>query len=304
MTDLRGDVRIFAISLGAALAAAALTLPARAEEKSAEHAACNRAEFKLIVDVGHTLDSPGAYSARGATEYGFNFFLARQMERQLLAAGFTKTVVMITEGKSRPSLAARIARANRLGGNLLISIHHDSVPQKFKEDWTYDGKEFEYSDRFRGHSIFVSRDSYDLRGSMLFGKLLGRELGERGLKYTPHYTEKFMGPRQRPLLDALTGVYSYDKLLVLKQTHMPAVLLEAGNIVNREEEIELLSEERQVTTSIAVAHAVEAFCIAQQGPKQPQIARAMARMRHVGKAILKRKSAKSATLDASALKRR
>ena len=304
MTDLRGDVRLFAIGLGAALAAACVTLPARAEEKLAEHATCNRAEFRPIIDIGHTLESPGADSARGSTEYGFNFFLARQIERKLRAAGFSKTVVMITEGKARPSLAARIARANRIGGDLLLSIHHDSVPQKFKEDWKYEGREFEYSDRFRGHSIFVSRESHDLRGSMLFGKLLGKELAQRGMKYTPHYTEKFMGPRQRPLLDALTGVYSYDKLLVLKMTHMPAVLLEAGNIVNRDEELDLLSEERQLKTSAAVTDAIDAFCIAQQGPKQTPVAQAIARLRHVGKSILRRKSSKSATLDVSAIKRR
>jgi N-acetylmuramoyl-L-alanine amidase len=298
MIDIR-DLRRLACGLCCSVA---LITSAHAEDAAParDKPACNRTDFRVILDVGHTLDSPGAYSARGATEYGFNFFLTRQIEHQLRQAGFARTVVMITGGKARPSLAARIAHANRLGGQLLISIHHDSVPQQFKRDWEYEGREFEYSDRFRGHSIFVSRESHDLRGSMLFGKLLGQELKARGMAYTPHYTEKFMGRRQRPLLDALSGVYSYDKLLVLKHTHMPAVLLEAGNIVNREEELELLSEERQVKTSAAVVQAVDEFCAARLAPA-PQYVASRTSLRSVAKKLSHRRFA---IKEASALKRR
>ena len=48
-----------------------------------------------------------------------------------------------------------------------------------------------------------------------------------------------MGHRRRELLDADAGVYRYDQLIVLRMTRMPAVLLEAGSIVNRQEELEL-----------------------------------------------------------------
>jgi N-acetylmuramoyl-L-alanine amidase len=296
------DIRDFGRLAFGLCCSVTLLAPAHAEEAASARPkpACNRADFRVILDVGHTIDSPGAYSARGATEYGFNFFLTRQIEHQLRKAGFAKTVVMITPGKARPSLAMRIAHANRLGGQLLLSIHHDSVPQQFKRDWEYEGREFEYSDRFHGHSIFVSRDSHDLRGSMLFGKLLGQELKARGMTYTPHYTERFMGRRQRPLLDALSGVYSYDKLLVLRQTHMPAVLLEAGNIVNREEELELLSEERQVKTSTAVVQAVDEFCAAKLAPA-PQYIASRTSLRSVAKRLSHRRFA---IKEASALKRR
>lgn len=302
MTDLQ-DVRRFAATVCATLALAAAAQLAQAEDTkpatAPDRATCDRGAFKILLDVGHTSESPGAFSARGASEYGFNFVLTRQIERQLRAAGFAKTQVLITEGKARPSLALRIARANKLGGQLLVSIHHDSVPQKFKDTWTYEGRKFEFSDRFKGHSIFVSQDNHDLRGSLLFGKLLGQELKARGMAYTPHYKEKFMGNRQRPLLDALTGVYSYDKLLVLKHTSMPAVLLEAGNIVNREEEMELQSEERQLATAAAVTQAVDAFCAART--TQPQVVVQRDRLHHTGKPTARRRSA---TLEASALKRR
>jgi N-acetylmuramoyl-L-alanine amidase len=69
-----------------------------------------------------------------------------------------------------------------------------------------------------------------------------------------------MGRYQHPLLNEETGVYSYDKLIVLKSTQMPAVLLEAGSIINREEELKMDSPERQDLISSGVTAAVKEFC--------------------------------------------
>ena len=69
-----------------------------------------------------------------------------------------------------------------------------------------------------------------------------------------------MGHRQRLLIDAQAGVYRYDQLVVLKDTGMPAVLLEAGSIINREEELRMGSAEHQALVSAAVADAVRSFC--------------------------------------------
>ncbi len=81
-----------------------------------------------------------------------------------------------------------------------------------------------------------------------------------------------MGRWRRALLDADAGVYRYDTLFVLKKTQMPAVLLEAGSIVNRDEELALASLERQQVISAAVVDAVDSFCVAQLHKPAPQIA--------------------------------
>ena len=75
-----------------------------------------------------------------------------------------------------------------------------------------------------------------------------------------------MGHRRRILVDAKAGVYRYDQLIVLRQTTMPAVLLEAGSIVNRQEELELGTPERRSLTSAAIVAAVEIFCAARARP--------------------------------------
>ena len=233
-----------------------------------------------MLDVGHTAKSPGAKSARGVDEFDFNLRLARQIDQALRDAGFARTVLMVTDGRANQSLYARVARANELSANLLLSIHHDAVPDRFVEKWEYNGKREGFSDRFKGHSIFVSDDNPDLKDSLLFASTLGQQLKARGLQYTPHYTESFMGRWQHRLLDAIAGVYRYDTLFVLKQTQMPAVLLEAGSIVNRDEELVMASPERQQLISAAVVDAVDSFCAAQPHKPALQIAQ-RSKARHV-----------------------
>jgi N-acetylmuramoyl-L-alanine amidase len=236
---------------------------------------CDREDFRVVVDVGHTADSPGAMSARGISEYDYNIRLAEGIDEALLEAGFSKTVLLVTDGPGKKSLYDRVARLSILSPDLLLSIHHDSVPNKFKKEWEVDGKQQFYSDRFKGHSIFVSHDNARRAESLAFASLLGSQLSARGLQYTPHYTESFMGRYRRTLLDAETGVYRYDALFVLKKPRMPAVLFEAGSIVNRAEEVELGTAERRKLISAAVVDAVKGFCLAQakSGPRIEQSAR-------------------------------
>lgn len=275
--------RTTAVSLATLLSALSLGIagaePAASPAK-ADAASCVRPDFRIVLDVGHTAKSPGAKSARGADEFDFNLRLAKQIDQALLEAGFAKTVLMVTDGRANQSLYARVARANDLSANLLLSIHHDSVPDKFLEKWDYNGKRKTFSDRFKCHSIFVSDDNIDPKDSLLFGSILGQQLKARGLQYTPHYTESFMGRWKRVLLDAIVGVYRYDTLFVLKKTQMPAVLLEAGSIANRDEELEMASPERQQLISAAVVDAVDRFCAAQSDKPALQIAK-RSKARHV-----------------------
>lgn len=227
---------------------------------AASAASCDRAAFHPFLDVGHTPQSQGAISARGVTEFDFNLRLGQRIERSLRERGFEKTTLLLSRGEGKPSLATRIAKANLAKADLFVSIHHDSVPEAFIERWEYLGAEGRFSDRFKGHSIFVSAEHRRYTKSLAFGRALGLALKEKGLAYTPHYTEKIMGARQRQLVDKEAGVYRFDKLAVLTLTNMPSVLFEAGSIINRDEELAMESPERQTLIAEAVADAVERFC--------------------------------------------
>ena len=226
------------------------------------HAECQRSSFRVVVDVGHTVEVPGALSARGVPEYEFNLHLAQDVKQALVDAGFEKTVLLITAAAPPAGLFERAAHANSMPADLFISIHHDSVPDRLLETWEYDGQEDHFNDHYPGYAIFISNDNPNRTASLLFGKMLGKALQARGLQYTSHYTLALMGNRRRELVDADAGVYRYDQLIVLRATRMPAVLLEAGSIVNRQEELDLATPERRALTSAAVTDAVVAFCAA------------------------------------------
>jgi len=221
---------------------------------------CDPSKFRIVLDVGHTAESEGAISARNVAEFVFNLRLARRIEEDLKTEGFAETRLLLTEGKARPSLAKRVAAANNLHASLFLSIHHDSVPDSFLENWEFEGKKSHFSDRFSGYSVFVSRNNPDFQTSLLFAELVGKEMKAQGLQYARQYTQAIMGRYQHPLLDKETGVYSYDKLIVLKTTRMPAVLLEAGSIINRDEELKMDSPERRDIISSGVTAAVREFC--------------------------------------------
>jgi N-acetylmuramoyl-L-alanine amidase len=221
---------------------------------------CDPARFKIVLDVGHTAESEGAISARNVSEFVYNLRLAKRIEEKLKAEGFAETRLLLTEGKARRSLVKRVDAANDLRADLLLSIHHDSVPTKFLEEWEFEGKKSRYSDRFSGYSVFVSRSNPDFKTSLSFAELIGKEMKAHGLDYAKQYTQAIMGRYQRELLNKETGVYRYDELIVLRKTRMAAVLLEAGSIINRDEELQMGSAERRSIISSGVAAAVKEFC--------------------------------------------
>jgi N-acetylmuramoyl-L-alanine amidase len=221
---------------------------------------CEPSKFRIVLDVGHTAQSEGAISARNVAEFVFNLRLAQRIEEKLKAEGFAETKLLLTEGKARSSLVRRVAAANNLPANLFLSIHHDSVPNKFLEDWEFEGKKSHFSDRFSGYSVFVSHNNADFRTSLSFAELLAKEMKAQGMQYAEQYTQPIMGRYRHPLLNKETGVYSYDELVVLRKTRMPAVLLEAGSIINRDEELRMNSSERRDIISSGVTAAVKEFC--------------------------------------------
>lgn len=208
-------------------------------------------ECSVAVDVGHFLERPGASSARGATEFQFNVELARVVQRAIQNRGCR--AILIGERGDVAELRARTTLARDAA--FLLSIHHDSVAEKFLERWVIDGIGRLYSDRFAGFSLFVSHDNSFPERSLRCASAIGAALRSAGFSPSLFHADPAFG-EVRLFADERNGVHWFDGLVVLKTAMQPAVLLEAGMLINRNEELMLQRPDVRENIGSALAGAI------------------------------------------------
>lgn len=207
----------------------------------------------IALDVGHHHDAPGATSARGRPEFAFNLDLAREIDEALRARGYS-TQMIGADGRMK-SLWRR-PRAAR-GAALFVSVHHDSTQAKYQSTWVHAGAEQRYSDRFGGFSLFVSRENPAWRAALRCASAIGDALVKAGFSPSLYHADPELG-ENRPFADKDNGVHYFDHLAVLRHATMPALLFEAGVIVNRDEEMRLTDVQTQQLIAASVAHGIGA----------------------------------------------
>jgi N-acetylmuramoyl-L-alanine amidase len=231
----------------------------------------------IVLDVGHIARQPGQQcyrgshcswgetSARGTPEYDFNLKLAQRIRQELMLAGFSSAYVFVTHEDAPAGLDERANRANGMNADIFLSIHHDGVDDHYLTPWLYQGKRNFYFDDAKGFSLHVSPRNIRYDESLDLAQILADRLMEKGLSFTTvHETRNPAGARV-PFADPARGIYLRDGnkgLVVLRKARMPAVLLEAGMIVNRDEELIVLTSSYQRTVAEAVTQAVRTFCTA------------------------------------------
>ena len=206
----------------------------------------------MALDVGHSLAAPGAISARGRPEFEFNRDLARDIRERLEHQGVK--LRMIGEDGSAERLQDRV----RLGAGAVffLSIHHDSTQASNLLTWTHEGVERPYApERFAGFSLFVSRKNPQTARSLACASMIGERMLAAGFTRSLYHAEGVEG-ESKPFADRANGVHFYDNLAVLRGAAMPAVLFEAGVILNRDEELQLADPARRTRMAQAVADGV------------------------------------------------
>lgn len=218
----------------------------------------------VAIDVGHTLAAPGATSARGVPEFGFNLALARAVAAALGKRGIDAR--LIGEDGLMPSLPARSLAAQ--GAALFVSIHHDSSQPQLMRSWEVDGTIRPYNDDVAGFSLFVSRRGSNPAFSQACASLVGAELVSAGFQRSLYHAAPIPG-EMKPFADRTNGVHFYDNLVVLKTARQPALLVEAGVIVNRDEELRLASPDHVQRQAVALAVGISR-CLKRLKPRQAQ----------------------------------
>jgi N-acetylmuramoyl-L-alanine amidase len=204
-----------------------LTIPASAAE--------------VVLDVGHSRRNPGVISASGIPEWELNRQLAAEVAGHLQQLGVDYRLIG-ADGKMEV-LAERTALAEK--DALFISLHHDSVqPEGLKQ-----------VDRYSGYSLFVSRKNRKNEESLACARKIGDRLLAAGFHPSRYHATPVKG-ENRPFADQSRGIHYYDGLAVLRTAQQPAVLIEAGVVVNLQDEIHITGKEGRSRLAEAIAQAV------------------------------------------------
>jgi N-acetylmuramoyl-L-alanine amidase len=176
----------------------------------------------------------------------------------LVRTGFLSTYLMVPAPNS--SLQMRVDRAAALHADFFISIHHDSVRGEFLQPWIFDGHKNWYFDESRGFSLHISTKNVRYNESLGLARAIADQLIANGLHVsTAHEPNNPFGAR-KPYIDSSRGIYRRDALHVLTHAKMPAVLLEGGTIINREEELEVSTAAYRSRVATSVATAINRLC--------------------------------------------
>jgi N-acetylmuramoyl-L-alanine amidase len=192
------------------------------------------------------------------SEYSFNHNIAELLRQKLQMIGMEGAFIVEAQGNGR-SLGDRTKAAASRNADFFISIHHDSVQPSYLNTWTYQGVERPYSDRFSGFSLFVSMQGPKSAENLALAQSIGTRLLNAGFHPSLHHAEKIKG-ESRELLDQKLGIYAFNDLIVLKTATMPAVLLECGVIVNRDEELRLRDRAYRDRLVAAVVAGISQRC--------------------------------------------
>ena len=190
------------------------------------------------MDVGHYAAEPGVISAGGVPEFEFNLALALDVKSELEVSRIK--VRLIGERGDYAVLHHRTRDAQ--GADLFVSIHHDSVQERLLPQ----------ADRFAGFSLFISRTNPFPEKSLACASSIGARMRKGGFTPSRYHADPVIG-EARPFADEANGVHFYDNLAVARSAAMASVLVEAGVIVNREEELRMRDPEvrRRIAQAIA-----------------------------------------------------
>jgi N-acetylmuramoyl-L-alanine amidase len=203
---------------------------------------------EVAVDVGHYAAEPGVVSASGAPEFEFNLALASEVKAEL--EKLQLNVRLIGERGDYAVLHHRTRDAR--GADLFVSIHHDSVRERLLPQ----------AERFAGFSLFISRRNPQPAKSLACASAIGAKLRGAGFMPSRYHADPVLG-ESRPFADELNGVHYYDRLAVARGAAMASLLVEAGVIVNREEEQRMRDPAVRGRIAAAVAAGVRE-CLARE----------------------------------------
>lgn len=180
----------------------------------------------IVIDPGHGGSAPGATSVTGKKEKDFNLTVSKKFNEKLRALGYN--TIMTRDTDMSVDLYERPRIANEKYADIFVSIHANA----FTNNPSINGIEVLYCPSYS--SDLKSEDQHPLSQVMLDELLKGTGANSRGTIKRP-------------------------KLVVLRESRMPAVLVEAGFLTNHQEEKLLFTESYQDKIVDSMVKGVEKY---------------------------------------------
>jgi N-acetylmuramoyl-L-alanine amidase len=211
----------------------------------------------VIIDPGHGGKEPGAISKRGYREKQFALAVAKKAEAALAKIPGI-TVVLTRTGDDSMKLSDRAALANQIGADLFISVHanaftnrHWSGVETFFHSLDASGEEARRVASKENAQDMESAETGDDDVSVILQDMQHNERLKSSSRLAQVVQERLAGA----LKLNNRGVMQAD-FAVLRQTRMPAILVEIGFITNPQEEQLLREPKIQEQAAVALRDAV------------------------------------------------
>ncbi|MFA5577791.1 MAG: N-acetylmuramoyl-L-alanine amidase [Tissierellaceae bacterium] len=179
----------------------------------------------IVIDAGHGGKDPGATSVAKRYEKDFNLAMALKLNKKLEELGYN--TVMTRDTDVFVDLYERARIANDSNADLFVSIHGNSHSSN-----SHAGIQVLYCPAF--NSDFKEVDQHPFAKSMMTALLEGTGAIDKGIIQRPN-------------------------LVVLRETKMPAVLVEAGFLSNSAEEKLLFTESYQNKIIDSIVKGIENY---------------------------------------------
>lgn len=181
----------------------------------------------ICLDAGHGGSETGSIGPSGIKESQVNLEITARLRDLLLKQG-ARVIMTRTSESENPSLAARPDTAIKSHATLLLSIHNNALPDG-RDPWQEHGTSSYW---YHPQSIELARN---LKNTLV------KELGFPDI-----------GTR-------------YQNLALCRPSHMPAVLVEVGFMINPDEYAKLTSPDWQQKAAEALLHGIEDYFITTSG---------------------------------------
>jgi N-acetylmuramoyl-L-alanine amidase len=215
---------------------------------------------RVVVDAGHGGRDPGAIGPGRVREKDVTLAIARKLSRRLREAGFE---VVLTREKDRTlALEERTALANTAGADLFVSVHANAHPRRNRvgvETYFLNVANDRYAARLAERENGLDLGDGDAQAARILTDLDAKASASASRRLGALVQREVTGgvrARVGPVRDL--GVKS-ALFYVLLGARMPAVLVEAGFISNREEERRLSSAAYQDEVAAGIARAVVSY---------------------------------------------